>query len=77
MGDYAAALRPVLTPEVSALVGKPDGGPSLLGIGWALLLGWGFGAWLYRLHAPRIMRGARFNAAVYQLLRGAIGPRLR
>jgi hypothetical protein len=25
----------------------------VLGIAWALLLGWGFGAWLYRLHAPR------------------------
>lgn len=54
-GQWAigAALGLYFTPEVSALVGSLWWAIAL-GIGWALLLGWGFGAWLYRLHAPRM-----------------------
>lgn len=48
-----AALGLYFTPQVTALVA------SLwwviaLGIAWALVLGWLFGAWLYRVHAPRM-----------------------
>ena len=54
-GQWAigAALGLYFTPEVSALVGSLWWA-IILGIAWALLLGWGFGAWLYRLHAPRM-----------------------
>jgi membrane AbrB-like protein len=54
-GQWAigAALGLYFTPEVSALVGSLWWA-IVLGIVWALLLGWGFGAWLYRLHAPRM-----------------------
>lgn len=54
-GQWAigAALGLYFTPEVSALVGSLWWA-IVLGIGWALLLDWGFGAWLYRLHAPRM-----------------------
>ena len=54
-GQWAigAALGLYFTPEVSALVGSLWWA-IVLGIAWALLLGWGFGAWLYRLHAPRM-----------------------
>jgi membrane AbrB-like protein len=48
-----ATLGLYFTPEVTALVGSLWWAIAL-GIGWALLLGWGFGAWLYRLHAPRM-----------------------
>ena len=54
-GQWAigAALGLYFTPEVSALVGSLWWA-IILGSAWALLLGWGFGAWLYRLHAPRM-----------------------
>ena len=51
--SIGAALGLYFTPEVSALVGSLWCA-IILGIAWALLLGWGFGAWLYRLHAPRM-----------------------
>ena len=40
---------------------------------WALLLGWGFGAWLYRVHAPRMPQipAGEMRATTY--FAGAIG----
>lgn len=70
-GQWAigAALGLYFTPEVSALVGSLWWA-IVLGIGWALLLGWGL--WRVALPPARAAhaRGARFNAAVHQLLRG-------
>jgi membrane AbrB-like protein len=48
-----AALGLYFTPEVVALIGGLWWAIALA-IGWALLLGWLFGAWLYRLHMPRM-----------------------
>ena len=48
-----AALGLYFTPDVVALIGGLWWAIAL-GIGWALLLGWLFGVWLYRLHAPRM-----------------------
>ncbi|MFN4119849.1 AbrB family transcriptional regulator [Acidovorax sp.] len=48
-----AALGLYFTPEVVALIGGLWWA-IVLAVGWALLLGWLFGAWLYRMHAPRM-----------------------
>lgn len=47
------ALGLYFTPQVTALVGSLWW-VIVLGIVWALALGWLFGAWLHRLHAPRM-----------------------
>ncbi|MET1115005.1 MAG: AbrB family transcriptional regulator [Comamonas sp.] len=67
-----AALGLYFTPAVTALVGSMWW-VIVLGIAWALLLGWLFGLWLYRVHAPR-MPGVpvhRIRATCY--FAGAIG----
>lgn len=48
-----AALGLYFTPAVTALVASMWW-VIVLGIVWALWLGWLFGAWLYRVHAPRM-----------------------
>ncbi|MDR6213056.1 AbrB family transcriptional regulator [Paracidovorax wautersii] len=48
-----AALGLYFTPQVGALIAGLWWA-IVLGIVWALALGWLFGAWLYRLHAPRM-----------------------
>lgn len=48
------ALGLYFTPEVTALV-LGLWWAIALGIAWALALGLGFGAWLQRLHAPRMV----------------------
>jgi membrane AbrB-like protein len=48
-----AALGLYFTPQVAALI-SGLWWAIVLGIVWALFLGWLFGAWLYRLHAPRM-----------------------
>src|SRR3990167_7375606 len=48
-----AALGLYFTPQVAALI-RELWWAIVLGIVWALFLGWLFGAWLYRLHAPRM-----------------------
>lgn len=48
-----AALGLYFTPQVGQLIAGLWWAV-LLGIAWALALGWGFGTWLYRLHAPRM-----------------------
>ncbi|WP_027016221.1 AbrB family transcriptional regulator [Comamonas composti] len=44
-----------------------------LAIAWALLLGWGFGAWLYKMHAPYMgeLGARRLHATTY--FSGSIG----
>lgn len=67
-----AALGLYFTPAVTALVASMWW-VIALGIAWALLLGWLFGLWLYRVHAPR-MPGVpvqRLRATCYYA--GAIG----
>ncbi len=49
----ATALGLYFTPEVAHLVSGLWWAIALA-IAWALLLGWGFGAWLYRVTAPRL-----------------------
>lgn len=46
-----AILGLYFTPEVTALVASLWWAVALA-IGWALVLGWAFGAWLHRVHAP-------------------------
>ena len=60
------------TPEVARLIGGLWWA-IVLAIAWALLLGWGFGAWLYRLHALRMpnMSAQAMRATTY--FAGAIG----
>ena len=48
-----AALGLYFTPEVTALIGGVWWA-IVLGIAWALGLGWVFGGWLYRVHAPHM-----------------------
>src|SRR3989344_4694534 len=48
-----AALGLYFTPQVAALI-SGLWWAIVLGIVWALFLGWLVGAWLYRLHAPRM-----------------------
>ncbi|ROQ91505.1 hypothetical protein EDF72_4075 [Delftia acidovorans] len=40
---------------------------------WALLLGWGFGAWLYRVHAPRMPQIPTGEMRATTYFAGAIG----
>jgi uncharacterized protein len=67
-----SALGLYFTPQVTALVGSMWWA-IVLGIAWALLLGWGFGAWLYRIHAPRMhgVPASMMRATSY--FAGAIG----
>lgn len=60
------------TPEVTALVASLWWAV-VLGIAWALLMGWAFGAWLYRMHAPRMhgVPASMMRATSY--FAGAIG----
>lgn len=48
-----AALGLYFTPQVVALISGLWWAIAL-GVAWALALGWLFGAWLYRVHAPRM-----------------------
>lgn len=67
-----AALGLYFTPEVVALIGGLWWA-ILLGVAWALALGWLFGAWLYRVHAPRMhgVPASMLRATSY--FAGAIG----
>lgn len=67
-----AALGLYFTPEVVALIGGLWWA-ILLGVAWALVLGWLFGAWLYRVHAPRMhgVPASMLRATSY--FAGAIG----
>lgn len=72
-GQWAmgTALGLYFTPEVMGLVGRLWWAIAL-GIAWALVLGWAFGAWLHRRHAgqmplpPAVLRATSYFA-------GAIG----
>ena len=70
--SIGAALGLYFTPQVVALVASLWWAIAL-GIAWALLLGWLFGAWLYRLHAPRMhgVPASMLRATSY--FSGAIG----
>ncbi len=67
-----AALGLYFTPSVTALVASMWWA-IVLGIAFALLLGWLFGAWLYRVHAPRMpgVPAQELRATCY--FAGAIG----
>ncbi|WP_422845048.1 AbrB family transcriptional regulator [Acidovorax sp. M2(2025)] len=67
-----AALGLYFTPEVVALIGGLWWA-ILLSVAWALALGWLFGAWLYRVHAPRMhgVPASMLRATSY--FAGAIG----
>ncbi|BEU94857.1 AbrB family transcriptional regulator [Acidovorax sp. DW039] len=67
-----SALGLYFTPQVTALVGSMWWA-IVLGIVWALALGWGFGALLYRWHAPRMhgVPASMMRATSY--FAGAIG----
>jgi membrane AbrB-like protein len=70
-----SALGLYFTPPVTELVAGLWWAIALA-IAWALLLGWGFGAWLYRVQAPSMLRlpgmdEARMRATTY--FAGAIG----
>jgi membrane AbrB-like protein len=70
-----SALGLYFTPPVTELVASLWWAIALA-IAWALLLGWGFGAWLYRVQAPSMLRlpgmdEARMRATTY--FAGAIG----
>jgi len=70
-----AALGLYFTPPVTELVASLWWAIALA-IAWALLLGWGFGAWLYRVQAPSMlgrpgMDEARMRATTY--FAGSIG----
>ncbi len=67
-----AALGLYFTPQVMGLVAGLWWAIAL-GIVWALLLGWLFGAWLYRVHAPRMhgVPASMMRATSY--FSGAIG----
>lgn len=67
-----SALGLYFTPQVTALVGSMWWA-IVLGIVWALGLGWGFGALLYRWHAPRMhgVPASMMRATSY--FAGAIG----
>ena len=73
-GQWAigATLGLYFTPQVVALVASLWWAIGL-GIVWALVLGWLFGAWLYRLHAPRMhgVPASMMRATSY--FSGAIG----
>jgi uncharacterized protein len=67
-----AALGLYFTPQVMVLVACLWWAIAL-GIVWALVLGWLFGAWLYRVHAPRMhgVPASMMRATSY--FSGAIG----
>jgi membrane AbrB-like protein len=67
-----AALGLYFTPQVMGLVAGLWWAIAL-GIVWALVLGWLFGAWLYRVHAPRMhgVPASMMRATSY--FSGAIG----
>lgn len=67
-----AALGLYFTPEVVALIGGLWWA-ILIGVAWALVAGWLFGAWLYRVHAPRMhgVPASMLRATSY--FAGAIG----
>ena len=67
-----AALGLYFSPQVTALVAGVWWAIALA-IGWALLLGWGFGRWLERVHAARMpaVPTATMRATTY--FAGAIG----
>lgn len=73
-GQWAigAALGLYFTPEVTAMVASMWWA-IVLGIVCAVGLGWLFGAWLYRVHAPRMAQvpAAQLRATCY--FSGAIG----
>ncbi|ART47022.1 AbrB family transcriptional regulator [Acidovorax carolinensis] len=70
--SIGASLGLYFTPQVVALVASLWWAIAL-GIVWALVLGWLFGAWLYRLHAPRMhgVPASMMRATSY--FSGAIG----
>ena len=70
--SIGAALGLYFTPQVVALVASLWWAIAL-GIVWALVLGWLFGAWLYRVHAPRMhgVPASMMRATSY--FSGAIG----
>lgn len=70
--SIGASLGLYFTPQVVALVASLWWAIAL-GIVWALVLGWLFGAWLYRLHAPRMhgVPASMLRATSY--FAGAIG----
>ncbi|QNP50088.1 AbrB family transcriptional regulator [Diaphorobacter aerolatus] len=68
----ATALGLYFTPEVARLVSGLWWAIALA-IVWALLLGWGFGAWLYRMTAPRMPLLAARPARATCYFAGAIG----
>jgi membrane AbrB-like protein len=67
-----AALGLYFTPQVVELIGGLWWAIAL-GIGWALLLGWLFGAWLHRVHAPRMQGVAAPILRATSYFSGAIG----
>ena len=67
--SIGASLGLYFTPQVVALVASLWWAIAL-GIVWALVLGWLFGVWLYRVHAPR-MHGV--PASMMREYVGAIG----
>jgi len=70
--SVGASLGLYFTPQVVALVASLWWAIAV-GIVWALALGWLFGAWLYRLHAPRMhgVPASMMRATSY--FSGAIG----
>jgi membrane AbrB-like protein len=65
----ATSLGLYFTPQVTALVAGLWWA-ILLAIVWALALGWGFGRWLHRRHAPRISGGSAWATTYFA---GSIG----
>ncbi|WP_353233839.1 AbrB family transcriptional regulator [Diaphorobacter ruginosibacter] len=68
----ATALGLYFTPEVAHLVGGLWWAIALA-IVWALFLGWGFGAWLYRVAAPRMPTISARSMRATCYFAGAIG----
>jgi len=66
------ALGLYFTPHVVALVASVWWA-IVLAIAWALLLGWGFGRWLYGLHAPRMPQVPERSMRATTYFAGAIG----
>lgn len=67
-----AALGLYFTPQVAQwIVGM--WWAIALGIAWALLLGWGFGLWLYRVHAPHLTQVPQSVLRATSYFSGAIG----
>ncbi|MDP9881836.1 membrane AbrB-like protein [Variovorax boronicumulans] len=66
------ALGLYFTPQVVTLVAGVWWA-ILLAIGWALLLGWGFGRWLHRVHAARMPHVPEKSMRATTYFAGAIG----